>query len=69
MEKTIEPEVDLESMKLVDTRTAANYLSISSHTLELMRVQKRGPAYYRVGPRLVRYAISDLNDYVSRETT
>ena len=58
-------EPAIENQHLVDTRTAAEMLGLAPSSLELMRAEKRGPAYYKVG-RSVRYAIEDLNAYVER---
>ena len=56
----------IEDEVLVDTREAARILSLSPNTLQLMRVEKRGPAYYKMGPKTVRYAMKDLTAYVRR---
>lgn len=58
-------EQSIEDKRLVDTRTAAEMLGLAQSSLELMRFEKRGPAYYRMG-RTIRYAIEDLDDYVER---
>jgi predicted DNA-binding transcriptional regulator AlpA len=51
---------------LVDERTAARYLALSPHTLGDMRRKGRGPSFYKLGGKTIRYALSDLNDYCQR---
>jgi hypothetical protein len=47
-----------------DTPGAAAILGISPGTLRNMRSQAKGPAYYRVGKRIV-YRRADLNAFLS----
>ena len=47
-----------------DTPGAAAVLGISTGTLRNMRSQAKGPAYYRVGKRIV-YRRADLNAFLS----
>jgi hypothetical protein len=47
-----------------DTPGAAAVLGISPGTLRNMRSQAKGPAYYRVGKRIV-YRRADLNAFLS----
>ncbi|OPZ79906.1 MAG: Helix-turn-helix domain protein [Actinobacteria bacterium ADurb.Bin444] len=44
-----------------DTRSAAEYLGLSPKTLEKLRWQGGGPAYYRLGG--VRYLQDDLDEW------
>lgn len=46
------------------TPEAANYLSVQPTTLEVWRVQGRGPRFLKLG-RAVRYRQSDLDAYLS----
>jgi len=62
MEKAID---NIGDMVLIDTQAAARILGLAPVTLQLMRVEKRGPAYYKIG-KAVRYAIEDLNAYATR---
>ena len=47
-----------------DALGAAAVLGISPGTLRYMRSQAKGPAYYRVGKRIV-YRRADLNAFLS----
>ncbi|TIX48845.1 helix-turn-helix transcriptional regulator [Alteraurantiacibacter aquimixticola] len=51
---------------LLNTRDAADYLGLSSSTLEHWRTTEpmRGPAFVRLGHQ-VRYRQSDLDEYVN----
>lgn len=44
---------------------AAEFLRISPRTLEKYRSQRRGPAYSKLGTRVV-YDLTDLQDYQSK---
>ena len=43
---------------------AANYLGLSPSTLAKMRVRGDGPAYSKVGPRIVVYDVAVLDSYL-----
>ncbi len=43
---------------------AAEYLGLSASTLAKMRLRGDGPAYSKVGPRIVVYALFDLDEYL-----
>jgi len=58
----------IDELDLVDTRIAARILGLSSNTLVQYRYTQKGPPFYRIGPKTVRYAISDLNDYAVHVT-
>jgi predicted DNA-binding transcriptional regulator AlpA len=45
----------------LDTGAAAAHLGIGRSTLEKMRIKGTGPRYYRLGPKMVRYAVEDLD--------
>lgn len=49
--------------KLLDTAAAAEKLTVKKNTLEIWRLQGKGPTYRKIG-RLVRYAESDLDAYI-----
>lgn len=49
--------------RLVNTKKAAEYLSLEIGTLENWRYQHKGPRFIHVG-RLVRYDLSDLDAFV-----
>jgi len=48
------------------TRHAAEYLGVACVTLTVWRSQGRGPRYLRLG-RLVRYRISDLDEWLQEQ--
>ena len=45
---------------------AAAYLGLSPSTLAKMRVRGDGPVYAKAGPRVVVYAVEDLDAYLAR---
>lgn len=44
---------------------AAEYLRISPRTLEKLRTKREGPAYHKIGRRVV-YALADLQEFVAK---
>ncbi len=44
---------------------AAAYLGLSPSTLAKMRVRGDGPVYAKAGPRIVVYAVDDLDAYLA----
>lgn len=46
------------------TQEAAEYLSISATTLVRWRSIGKGPKFSRPGPRLIRYDIEDLQEFM-----
>ncbi len=54
----------LKSDHFLTTHEAAKYLRLKKNTLEIWRVQGRGPEFVKFG-RLVRYRFSALENYVS----
>ena len=53
---------------LLMTKQAARLLGCTEATLALWRRQQSGPAYVRVGRRLIRYRSQDLASWVERNT-
>jgi Helix-turn-helix domain len=49
----------------LDPVAAANYLGLSVRSLANMRQMRTGPAFYRVSPKIVRYAAADLDAYLA----
>lgn len=45
--------------------TAAKYLDVSINTLSDWRTKGTGPAFKRLGPRLVRYRRQDLDEWAA----
>lgn len=55
------------SIKLLNTAQAADLLGLKKNTLEIWRYQDKGPKFRKLG-RLVRYAESDLLEYLDEQT-
>ena len=47
----------------MSTKELADYLEVAIQTLFRWRQSGYGPAYMRVGPRLIRYKVSDVMDW------
>ena len=54
-----------EKKKLLSTKEAAEFLSLSARTLEKHRTYGTGPAYRKLGGRVV-YAVDDLEAWAAR---
>ena len=54
--------------KLLDQKQLAQLFRVSIGTLRYWRINGRGPLYRKVG-HLVRYAPSDVQDWLSRRPT
>jgi len=52
---------------LLSTTDAAPQIGIKPTTLEIWRVQGKGPRYLKIG-RLVRYRLSDLTAWLDAQT-
>jgi predicted DNA-binding transcriptional regulator AlpA len=50
----------------LDEKQLAQKLRISVGTLRLWRTEGKGPRFRKVGDQLVRYAPSDVNEWLSR---
>lgn len=55
-----------DDVKVVDQKTAAELLGVSTKTMEGWRWVHEGPHYIKMG-RLVRYRLSDLKDFIDRQ--
>lgn len=53
---------------LVDTKSAAKILNMSSRTLERMRISGSGPVFCKLG-KLVRYRVTDIDCWVEARRT
>lgn len=49
------------------TKDAANYLGVGQSTLERKRIEGTGPAFRKLGSRIVTYAVEDLDAWASRQ--
>ncbi len=48
------------------TADAARYLGVGQSTLERMRISGDGPAFRRLGAKIVTYAVADLDAWASQ---
>ena len=55
----------MHSNVLLNSEAVAEFLGVSPETLAQWRSQHRGPPYVKVENRLVRYRLSDLEEYIS----
>ena len=51
------------SPQFLNESSAAKYLGVSVKSLQRWRFERRGPAYGKVGGKIVRYSIDDLNKF------
>ena len=51
------------SPQYLNESSAAKYLGVSVKSLQRWRFERRGPAYSKVGGKIVRYSIDDLNKF------
>lgn len=56
-------EAAFRGRRLADPAEAANYLNVSTSTLAKWRLRGVGPAFRKVGPKLVRYDYVDLDAF------
>lgn len=54
-------------IKLFTTKETADLLGLKSNSLEIWRLQGKGPKFRKIG-RLVRYAESDILEYLDSQT-
>ena len=59
------PELTILPPRFLRTKEAAEFLSLSARTLEKHRTYGTGPAFKKLGGRVV-YAIADLQAWVDR---
>lgn len=64
--KTREETRSRPTPTVLDTRAAADFLSVSPRTLEGMRVRGGGPRFAKVGGS-VRYRIASLEEYLQHQ--
>ncbi|HEY5239262.1 MAG TPA: hypothetical protein VIJ62_12835 [Rhizomicrobium sp.] len=56
--------IDADRIRLIPAGAAAQYMSLTLHTLKLLRHTDSGPAYYKFGS-WVRYAVRDLDAWAA----
>lgn len=54
-----------QTMPFVGTDEAANYFGVTCRTLARWRRAGFGPAFFKLGPRVIRYHIDDLDAFAS----
>lgn len=52
--------------RLVTAAFAAEYLGITQQTLSVWRMESRGPAWYKINGRAIRYKLSELDIYIEQ---
>jgi predicted DNA-binding transcriptional regulator AlpA len=57
-------DTTMSAIKLYNTPEAAEILGLSPITLEIWRIQGKGPKFRKIG-RLVKYAESDIHAYIT----
>jgi excisionase family DNA binding protein len=58
------PTPSVSSDRYLAVEEAAELLRLSKSHLNKLRCRKAGPRFVRVGPRCIRYAISDLHQWM-----
>ena len=53
-----------EDTRLLTTDEASRYLGLRSQLLVQWRYERKGPAFHRLGGRLVRYDIAELDTWL-----
>ena len=61
----MQPQLPIVPPRFLRTKEAAEFLSLSARTLEKHRTYGTGPAYRKLGGRVV-YAIDDLESWADR---
>jgi excisionase family DNA binding protein len=56
-----------KTKSILTPKQAAEHLSIPAGTLAQWRSQGRGPKYHKLGGRLVRYRLEDLEAYLAEQ--
>jgi len=54
-----------EKAELINEQEAARMLSLATSTLRAWRFQGRGPAYFRIGGKAIRYRVQDVEAYLN----
>ena len=63
-EKTSVEEL-FDKYQRLTTKEAAKFLSVSEQTMLNWRAQRRGPKYFKLGLKSVRYKLKDLEDWLN----
>ena len=54
----------LNGRRVLRTKAAADYLGLSTSTLEKMRIRGQGPRFLRLGGRAIGYEIQALDEWL-----
>jgi hypothetical protein len=49
---------------LLDTKEAAKILGVKPDRLKVWRTKGTGPRWHRIGPKLIRYNLKDLEEFI-----
>jgi len=52
---------------VISERDAADYLNVSTRTLQRLRESGGGPVYIRIGERRIGYRMSDIDDWLESQ--
>jgi predicted DNA-binding transcriptional regulator AlpA len=63
--ETAGPERDLQLHHLLTELQASTYLNVAVKTLQNYRWLGQGPRFVKLGKRMVRYRLSDLENFVT----
>lgn len=59
------PAARLNGQRWLDTKAAATYIGVRANTMEIWRVNGRGPHYEKLGTRRVRYDVRKLDEFLA----
>jgi len=54
--------------KVLDTKQAAAFLGLTRRCLDIWRKEGRGPVFVKIGARIVRYRLGDLEKFLDENT-
>lgn len=66
MEKTEQVAVSLQSEPLLTTKEVALFAGVSEYTMSRYRMDGIGPNYIKLGPKMIRYRRSDVEEWVNK---
>lgn len=58
-----------KAKRLLTTNEAGEYLNIAPGTLQNWRSERRGPPFVTLSARMVRYKLSDLEEWIQKNST
>jgi predicted DNA-binding transcriptional regulator AlpA len=60
-------KIDMD--KLLTEKEVAEILGVRVGTMQQWRFHKRGPKYYTIGSRTIRYRPADIEAYIKQQTS